>query len=153
MLLSDTCVSLSQHRLRGADKGQKHCTLHCLQKDTPFLLGGGPVSLPVGTSEMTTLLGFPLCQRVVTFPFCFSNTINSLDGHFLPPASELVGSYDVEVTALELSLLDPATLGFVLVVLGVFLCMLRLVLSLTPTEEMASKPSSSPLASLSEGFS
>ncbi len=81
-LLSDTCVSLSQHRLRGADKGQRHCTPHCLQKDTPFLLGGGPVSLPVGTSETTTLLGFPLCQRVVAFPFCFSNATNCSGGHF-----------------------------------------------------------------------
>ncbi len=57
----------------------------------------------------------------------------------------------MEVTALELFFLDPAILDFVLAVLGVYLCMLRLVLSLTATEEMASKPSPSPLASFSEG--
>jgi hypothetical protein len=126
MLLSDTCVSLSQHRLHGADKGLRHCTLHCLRKDTPFLLGGGPVSVPVGAPEMTTLLGFPLCQRVVTSPFCFSNATNSSGGHFLPPASGLGGSSNVEVAALELFFFDPATLDFVLAVLGLFLCMLTL---------------------------
>jgi hypothetical protein len=96
-LLSDTCVSLSQHRLHGADKGQRHCTPHRLQKDTPFSLGGGPVSLPVGTSETTTLLGFPLCQKVVTFLFCFSNATNCSGGHFLPPDSGLECSSDVEL--------------------------------------------------------
>jgi hypothetical protein len=59
----------------------------------------------------------------------------------------------VEVAALELFFLDPATLDFVLANLGLFLCMIRLVLSLTPTGEMDSKPSPSPLASFSEGFS
>jgi hypothetical protein len=150
--LSDMCVSLSQYRLRGADKGRRHCTLHCLQKDMPFVLGGGPVSLPAVTSETTTLLGFPLCQRVVTFPFCFSNATNCSGGHFLPPDSGLGGSSDVEVAALEVFFSDPATLDFVLAINGLFLCMLRLVLSPTPTDEMASKPSPSPLASFSEGF-
>jgi hypothetical protein len=88
-----------------------------LQKDTPFLLGGWPVSLPVETSETTPFLGFPLCQRVVTFPFCFSYATNSSGGHFLLPASGLGGSSDVEVAALELFFLDPATLDFVLTVL------------------------------------
>ncbi len=151
-LLGDACVSLSQHRLRGADEGHRHCTLHCLQKDMPFLFGGGLVSLPVGTSETTTLLGFPLCQRVVTFPFCFSNATNSSGKHFLPPASGLGGSSDVEVASLELFFFDPATLEFVLAILGLFLCMLRLVLSPTPTDKMASTPSPSPLASFSEGY-
>jgi hypothetical protein len=112
--------------------------LHILQKDTPFLLGGGPVSLPVGTSEMTTLLGFPLCQRVMTFPFCFSNATNCSGGHFLPPASGLGGSSDMEVAALEVFFFDPATLDFVLAILGLFLCILRLVLLPKPTDEMAS---------------
>ncbi len=144
-LLSGTCVSLSQHRLCGADEGQRHCTLHCLRKDTPFLLVGGPVSLPVGTSETTTLLGFPLCQRVVTFPFCFYNATNCSGGQFLPPDSGLGGSSDVEVAALEVFFFDPATLDFILAVVGLFLCMLRLVLSPTLTDKMASKPSPSPL--------
>jgi hypothetical protein len=81
-LLSDTCVSLSQHRLTGADKGQRHCTLYILRKKTPILLGGGPVSLPVERSETTNLLGFPLCQRVATFPFCFSNATYCSGGYF-----------------------------------------------------------------------
>ncbi len=150
--LSDTYVSLSQHRLRGADKGQRHCTLHWLQKDTPFLLTVGLVSLPVWASETTTHLGFPLCQRVMTFPFSFSNATNSSDGRFLLPASGLGGCSDVEFAALELFFLDPATIDFILAVLVLFLCMLRLVLSLTPTEKMDSKPSPSPLASFSKGF-
>jgi hypothetical protein len=57
----------------------------------------------------------------------------------------------VEVAALELFVLDPATLDFVLAILGLFVYMLRLVLSLTLTDKMASKPSPSPLASFSEG--
>ncbi len=81
------------------------------------MLGGRLVSLPVGMSTMTTLLGFPLCQRIVTFPFSFSNSTNSSGGHFLPPASGLGGSPDVEVAALELFFLDSATLDFVLAVL------------------------------------
>jgi hypothetical protein len=97
-------------------------------------------------------LGFPLFQGVVTFPFSFSNSINSLGECFLSPPSGLGGSSDVEVAALELFFLDPATLDFILAVLGLFLCRLRLVVSLTPTEEMASKPSPPPLASFSEGF-
>jgi hypothetical protein len=117
----------------------------------PFLLSGGPVSLPVGTSTMTTLIGFSLCQRVVTFPFSFSNATDSSGGHFLPPAFGLGGCSDVEVAALKL--LDPATLNFVLAVLVLFLHMLRLVLSITPTKEMDSKSPPSPLASFSEGFS
>jgi hypothetical protein len=55
-------------------------------------------------------------------------------------------------TLLLLTLPDPATLDFVLAVLGLFLCMLRLVLSPTPTDKLASTPSPSPLASFSEGF-
>ncbi len=152
MLLGDTCVSLSQHRLCGADKGQRHCTLHCLQKDTPFLLGGGPVSLPVGTSKTITILGFPFCQRVVTFPFCFADATNCSGGHFLPPASGLGDCSDVEVAALEVFFFDPATLDFVLAVVGLSLSMLRLVLSPKPNDKMASKPSPSPLASSSEDF-
>ncbi len=113
-LLSDTCVSISQHSLRGVEEGQRHCALHCLQKDTPFPLGGGPVSLPVGTSETTTLLGFPRCQRVVTFPFCFSNATNCSGGHFLPSDSGMQGSSDVESAVLEVFFFDPATLDFVL---------------------------------------
>jgi hypothetical protein len=109
MLLSDTCASLSQHGFHGADKGQTHCAPHCLQKDMPFLLGGGPVSLPVGTSATTTLLGFPLCQRVVTVPFCCSNATNCSGGCFLPTDSGMGGSSDVEVAALEVSFFDPAT--------------------------------------------
>jgi hypothetical protein len=151
-LLSDTCVSTSQHSLRGVDEGRRHCALHCLRKDTWFLLGGGPVTLPVGTSETTTLFGFPHCQRVVTFPFCFSNTTNSSGGHFLPSDSGLGGSSDVEAAALEVFFFDPATLDFVLAFFGLFLFMLGLVLSPTPTDKMASKPSPSPLASFSEGF-
>jgi hypothetical protein len=141
-----------QHNLHGLDEGQMHCTSHCLQNDTPFSLGGGPVSLPVGTSEKTTLLGSPLCQRVVTFPFCFSSATNCLGGYFLPPESGLGRSSDVEVAALEVFFFDPATLDFVLVVIGLFLCMLRLVLLPTLTDKMASKPSPSPLASFSEVF-
>ncbi len=152
MLLSDTCVSISQHRFRGVDKGWRYCTLHCLQKDTPLLLGGGPVSLPVGMSTMTALLGFSLCQRVVTFLFGFSDSTSSSGVQFLPPASGLGGSSDVEVAALELFFLDPATLDFFLAILGLFLPRLRLVLLLTPTEEMTSKPSPSPLVSFSESF-
>jgi hypothetical protein len=133
------------------DKGIAHCT-DC-KKDTLFLLSGGLVSLPVGTSETTTLLGFPLCQTVVTFPLSFSNATNSSGGHFLPPASGLGGCSDVEVAALELFFLDPSTLDFILAILILFLCMLRLAFSLTPTEEMDSNPSPSPLASFSEGFS
>ncbi len=110
MFLSGTCVSPSQHSLCGADEGQMHCAPHCLQKDTPFLLGGGPVSLPVGTSATTTLLGFPLCQRVVTVPFCCSNATDCSGGCFLPTDSEMGGSSDVEVAALDVFFFDPATL-------------------------------------------
>jgi hypothetical protein len=152
MLLSDTYVSLSQHGLSGVDKGQRHCTPHCLRKDTPVLLGGCPVALPVGTSVTTALLGFTLHQRVVTFPFCCSNATNCSSGCFLPPDSGLGGSSDVEVAALEVIFFDPSTLDFVLAVVGLFLCMLRLVLSPTLTDKMVSKPSPSPLASFSEGF-
>jgi hypothetical protein len=152
-LLSDTCVSLSQHGLRGAEEGQMHCAPHCLRKDMPFLLGGGPVSLPVGTSAKTTLLGFPLCQRVVTVSFGCSNATNCSGGYFLPTDSGMGGFPDVEVAALEVFFFDPATLDFVLAIIGLFLCMLRLVLSPTPTDKMNSKPSPSPLASFSEGFS
>jgi hypothetical protein len=117
------------------------------------LLGGGPVSLPVGTSETATVLGFPLCQRLVTFPFCFSNATDSSGENFLPSDSGLDGSSYVEVAALELFLLDPATSDFVIAVVGLFLLMLRLLFIPTPTEEMASTPSASPLASFSEDFS
>ncbi len=71
MLLSDTCVSLSQYRLSGVDKGQRHCTPHCLRKDTPFSLGGGPVSLPVGTSETTHSLRFTPLPKTSDLPFLF----------------------------------------------------------------------------------
>jgi hypothetical protein len=151
-LLSNTCVSLSQHGLCGADEGQMHCAPHCSRKDTPFSLGGGPVSLPVGTSVMTTLLGFPLCQRVVTVPFCCSNATNCSGGCFLPTDYGMGGSSDVEGAALEVFFFDPATLDFGLAIVGLFLCMLRLVLSPTPTDKLVSKPSPSPLAPFSEGF-
>jgi hypothetical protein len=62
------------------------------------------------------------------------------------------GSFDVEGATLEVFFFDPATLDFVLAVIGLFLCMLRLVLSPTPTDKMVSKPSPSPLATFSEGF-
>jgi hypothetical protein len=68
------------------------------------------------------------------------------------PDSGLGGSSDVEVVALEVFFFDPPTLDFVLVVIGLFICMLRLVLSPTTTDKMASKPSPSPLPSFSEGF-
>jgi hypothetical protein len=122
MLLSDTSVSLSQHGLRGADEGQMHCALHCFRKDTPFLVDGGPVSLPVGTSVTTTLLGLHLGQRVVTVPFCFSNATNCSGGCFLPTDSGMGGSSDVEGGALEVFFFDPATLDFVLAIIGLFLC-------------------------------
>jgi hypothetical protein len=109
-LLSDTCVSLSQHGLRGADEGRMHCASHCLRKDTRFLLGGGLVSLPVGTSVTTTLLGFPFCQRVVTVPFCCSNATNYSGWCFLPTDSGMGGSSDVEGAALEVFFFDRATL-------------------------------------------
>jgi hypothetical protein len=76
-----------------------------LMKGSPFPLGDGPVSLPVGTSETTTLLGFPHCQRVGTFSFCFSNAPNCSGGHFLPPDSGMGGSSDVESAVLEVLLL------------------------------------------------
>jgi hypothetical protein len=64
------------------------------------------------------------------------------------------GFSDVEVAALEVFFFDPATLDFVLAIIGLLLCMLRLVLSSpTPNDKMVSKPSPSPLASFSEGFS
>ncbi len=47
----------------------------------------------------------------------------------------------MEVAALELFFFDPATLDFVLAILGLFLCMLRLVISPTPTDKKASTPS------------
>jgi hypothetical protein len=62
------------------------------------------------------------------------------------------GSSDVEGAALEAFFFDPATLDFVLAVIELFLCMLRLVLSPTPTDKMVSKPSPSPPATFSEGF-
>jgi hypothetical protein len=99
-------------------------------------------------------LWFPPLPKSSDLPFCFSNATNSSGGHFLPPASGLGGSSDVEFAASELFFLDPATLDFVLGILGLFLCMLRLVRSLTPaTDKMASKLSPSPLASFSEDFS
>jgi hypothetical protein len=58
----------------------------------------------------------------------------------------------VEVAALELFFLDPANLDVVLAAFGLFFHRLKLLVSLTPTEETASKPSPSPLASFSEGF-
>jgi hypothetical protein len=73
-------------------------------------------------STTTTLLSFPLCQRVVTFPFGFSTSTNSSGGCFLSPASGLGGSSDVEVAALELFFLNPANLNVVVVVLGLFFC-------------------------------
>jgi hypothetical protein len=63
------------------------------------------------------------------------------------------GSSDVEGAALEVFFFDPAALDFVLAIVGLFLCMLRLVLSPTPTDKMVSKPSPSPLASFSKVFS
>jgi hypothetical protein len=116
----------------------------------PFSLGGGPVSLPVRASTMTTLLSFPLCQGVVTFPFGFSNATNSSGGRFLAPSSGLGGSSDVEVAALEVFFLDPAILDVIVAIFGLFFCRLRLVVSLTATDKMALKPS--PQASFSEGF-
>jgi hypothetical protein len=53
----------------------------------------------------------------------------------------------VEVAFLEVFFFDPATLDFVLAIVRLFLCMIRLVLSPTPTDKMFSKPSPSPLAS------
>jgi hypothetical protein len=97
-------------------------------------------------------LRFPPLPKRNDLPFLFSNATNCSGGHFLPPASGLGGSSDMEVAALEVFFYDPATLDFVLVVLELFLCMLRLVLSPTPTDKMASKPSPSPLASFSEDF-
>jgi hypothetical protein len=67
-------------------------------------------------------------------------------GIFLPSDSGMGGSSDVESAALEVFFFDPATLDFVLAFIGLFLFMLRLVLSLTPTDKIASKPSPSPLA-------
>jgi hypothetical protein len=99
-----------------------------------------------------TLICIQKTQRVVTFPFCFSNAANCSGGHFLLPDSRLGGSSDVEVAALEVLFFDPTTLDFVFAIVGLFLCMLRLVLSPTPTYKMALKPSPSPLASFSEGF-
>ena len=90
------------------------------------MLVSDPVSLPVGTSETTTLLGFPHCQRVLTFPFCFSNATNCSGVHFLPSDSGLGGYSDVEAAALEVFFVDPATLDFVLAVLVLYLCMERL---------------------------
>jgi hypothetical protein len=55
------------------------------------------------------------------------------------------GSSDVESAALEVFFFDPATLDLVLASVGLFLFMLRLVLSPTPTDKMASKSSPSPL--------
>jgi hypothetical protein len=51
----------------------------------------------------------------------------------------------VKAAASEVFFFDPATLDFALAFVGLFLFMLRLVLSPTPTDEMASKPSLSPL--------
>ncbi len=114
MLFSGTCVSLSQQLLRGVDEEEMQLTLHCLQKDTPFSLDGGPVSLLLGRSTTTTLFAFPLDQRVVTFCFSFSSSTNSSGGHFLAPSSGLGGSSDVEVDALELFFLDHAILDLII---------------------------------------
>ncbi len=149
-LFSDTCVSLSQLRLCGVDKEEMQLTLHCLWKDTPFSLDGGLVSLPLGRSTTTTLVAFPLDQRVVTFHFGFSYSINSSDGHFLALSPGLGGSSDVEVAALELFFLDPAILDLIVAFLWLFCCRLRLIVPLMATDETASKPSSP--ASFFEGF-
>jgi hypothetical protein len=71
---------------------------------------------------------------------------------FFPSDSGLGSSSDVEAAALEVFFVDPATLDFVLAFIGLFLFMLRLVLSPTPTDKMISNPSPSPLASFYEGF-
>jgi hypothetical protein len=77
-------------------------SLHCLQKDTPLSLDGGPVSLPLRRSTTTTLLALLIYQRIVNFSIGFSTSTNSLGGHFLAPSSWLGGSSDVEVAALVL---------------------------------------------------
>ncbi len=92
-------------------------SLHCLRKDMPFLLDGGPVSLPLGKSSMTTLFAFPLDQREVTFHFGVSTPTNSSGGRFLATSSGLGGFSDVEVAALELFFLDPAILDLIVAIL------------------------------------
>jgi hypothetical protein len=62
-------------------------------------------------------LCFPPDQRVVTFCFGFFSSTNSSGWHFLVPSSGLRGSSNVEVTALELFLLDPAMLDLIVAVL------------------------------------
>jgi hypothetical protein len=114
-LFRDTCVSLSQHILQGVDKEEMQFLSHCLQKDTSFLLDGGPVSLSLGRSTTTTILAFPIDQKVVTF--CLGSFINSSGGHFLVPSSGLGGSSDVEVAVGELFFLDPAILDFTVALL------------------------------------
>ncbi len=84
-------------------------------------------------------LRFPPLPKSSDLPFCFSNATKCSGGHFLPPDSGLGGSSDGEVAALEVFFFDPATSDFVLAIVGLILCMLRLVLSLTPTDKMASK--------------
>jgi hypothetical protein len=95
------------------DKEEMQFSSHCLQKDMPFSLDGGPVSLPLGRLTTTTLLAFPLDQKVVTFHFGFSTSTNSSGGGFLAPSSGLGESSDVKVAALELFFLDPAILDFI----------------------------------------
>jgi hypothetical protein len=134
------------------DKEEMQFSLHYLQKNTPFSFDGGRASLPLGSSTMTTtLLCFPLDQRVVTIHFEFSAPTNSSGGHFLAPSSGLGGSSDVEIAALELFFLYPAILDFIVVIFSLFFCRLRLVVSLAATNNMALKPS--PPTSFSEGFS
>jgi hypothetical protein len=117
----------------------------------PFSLDGGPVSLPLRSLATTTFLAFSLYQRVVTFCFSFSSSINSSGGHFYVPSSGLGGSSDLVVAAVELWFLVPATLDVTVVLLGFFFGWLGLVVSLMTTNKMDSKPS--PPTPFSQGFS
>ncbi len=144
MLFSDTCVFLSQQGLHGVDEGQMHLTLHSLQKDTPFSLGGGPVSLPVGTSP-------PLLPKSSDLSFWFLHFYQFL-------------RWALSCTILWAGmLLWCGSCSFRTLLLGscnlrchcchpqtILLQVKTIVVSLTATDEMASKPS--PPASFSEGF-
>ncbi len=90
-LLRETCLSVSQHFLLCMDNEETHLSLHWLQKEMPFSLDGGPVSLPLGRLTMTKFFSFPFDQRVATFCFCLSTCNNSSGGHFLAPYSGLGG--------------------------------------------------------------
>ncbi len=123
---------------------------HCLQKEMPFSLDGGPVSWPLGRLTTTTFLSFPLDKRVLIFCFDFSTSTNSSGGCFLAPSSGLGGSSDVVVAAVELFFLDLATLDFTVSLLWFLFGRLGLVVSLTATNKMTSMPS--PPTSFPEGF-